>query len=142
MDDDDEKKREREREKFLKNTQKMKRRGLCACAYIAKEYPKKKKAKRNALFLYLVPRRDRVFDDRDVLLFRLLSLFIVRHDYILFSFRQTRLSCVRRASERVRKQKKDEKSMNSRNHVVCVSFLTTVLLNKTSTNNKVREKSR
>jgi hypothetical protein len=52
------------------------------------------------------------------------------------------LSCVRRASERVRKQKKDEKSMNSRNHVVCVSFLTTVLLNKTSTNNKVREKSR
>ena len=64
--------------------------------YRAKEYPKnKKKAKRTALFLYLVPRRDRVFDDRDVLLFRLLSLFVVRHDYVLIE------------SERVRNQKKD-----------------------------------
>jgi len=82
VDDDDEKKRE----KFLKNTQKMKRRDLCACACIAKEYPKKKKSKENRSLSLPFPRRDRVFDNRDVLLFRLLSLFIVRHDYILFSF--------------------------------------------------------
>jgi hypothetical protein len=67
---------------------------VCVRVYRERIPHKKKKAKRTALFLYLVPRRDRVFDDRDVLLFRLLSLFVVRHDYVLFE------------SERVRNQKK------------------------------------
>ena len=67
---------------------------MCVRVYRERIPHKKKKAKRTALFLYLVPRRDRVFDDRDVLLFRLLSLFVVRHDYVLFE------------SERVRNQRK------------------------------------
>jgi len=84
VDDDDEKKRERKREIFEKHTKNEKTRFVRVRVYRERIPQEQKKAKRTALFLYLVPRRDRVFDDRDVLLFRLLSLFVVRHDYVLF----------------------------------------------------------
>ena len=89
-----ERERKRKREIFEKHTKNEETRFVCVRVYRERIPHKKKKAKRTALFLYLVPRRDRVFDDRDVLLFRLLSLFVVRHDYVLFE------------SERVRNQKK------------------------------------
>jgi len=97
VDDDDEKKRERKREIFEKHTKNEKTRFVRVRVYRERIPQEQKKAKRTALFLYLVPRRDRVFDDRDVLLFRLLSLFVVRHDYVLIE------------SERVRNQKKGRK---------------------------------
>ena len=100
-----ERERKRKREIFEKHTKNEETRFVRVRVYRAKEYPKnKKKAKRTALFLYLVPRRDRVFDDRDVLLFRLLSLFVVRHDYVLIE------------SERVRNQKKGRKLEKSKSH--------------------------